>query len=125
MPDLLVKRGARGLAALGLALALWQHLALASRFSPGFFLLSLAPYTVCLVALARMASPVPAFVGCAIALALAAWNHYHVFVAPTSSTAALGMIFVPLWSALIFCPLAMLVAWLLVRWRRGGASSPR
>jgi hypothetical protein len=43
---------------------------------------------------------------------------FDVFVHPTGSTAALALIFVPLWSALILCPAVMLILWLIVRRRR-------
>src|ERR1044072_1018550 len=36
---------------------------------------------------------------------LDAGNFYSVFIHPTSSTAALGMLFVPLWNLLLFVPL--------------------
>ena len=52
-----------------------------------------------------------------VAFALDLLAHYDVFVNPTSSTAALALLVVPLWSALLFAPTVMLIAWLAVRRR--------
>lgn len=76
------------------------------------------PYAVCLVVLYLSRSGMPGALGVSIAFALDALTHYDVFVNPKGSTAALGLIFVPLWSALIFSPAVMLVAWLVIRRRR-------
>jgi hypothetical protein len=64
------------------------------------------PYVVCAVALRRW-GPVAAIGGSAVALGLDAMTVYSVFIHPTSSTAPLAMLFVPLWSLLIFTPLGI------------------
>jgi hypothetical protein len=83
--------------------------------SLGFFLWPLTPYAFCLVVAAVSASSIPAIAGAITALLFDLAAHYTVFVHPTSSTAGLALLFVPLWNTLIFSPLAMLGAWLLRR----------
>ena len=96
----------------------YEQLALSSEFSLGWLLWSLVPYAVCLAVLARSVSGVPPLCGVLVAFAFDLIAHYEVFVHPTGSTAALALIFVPLWGALIFCPAVVLVVWLIVRRRR-------
>jgi|SRR5665213_1481324 len=85
--------------------------------SLGWFLWAMLPYGVCLMSLLWFRSGVPTAIGAAVALVWDAIAHYDVFVHPTSSTAALALLFVPLWNALLFSPIAMLIAWLVVRKR--------
>jgi hypothetical protein len=118
MVSALPKHFALAVLALGFALHAYEQLALSTAFSPGWLLWSLLPYGVCLVVLLRSASGVPALSGVLVAFVFDLIAHDEVFVHPTSSTAALALIFVPLSSALIVCPGAMLIAYLLVRWRR-------
>lgn len=106
--------------AIAAALHVYEQLAKSSAPSVGWFLWSMLPYALCLIVLLRSRSGVPAALGAGVALALDLFAHYDVFVHPTGSTAALALIFVPLWSALIFAPVAMLVAWLFVRRRVNG-----
>ncbi len=77
----------------------------------------MVPYAVCFVVLVRARSGIPAALGVSVAFALDLLAHYDVFVNPTSSTAALALVAIPLWSALLFAPTVMLIAWLAVRRR--------
>ena len=36
-------------------------------------------------------------------------NAYSVFIAPTSSTAALNLIWIPFWNLILICPIGLLV----------------
>jgi len=106
-----------GVIAIAALLHGYEQLAKSSSPSLGWFLWSMVPYGVCLVALLRSKSGIPGALGALIALALDLVTHYDVFVNPRGSTAALGLIFVPLWSTLIFAPVTMVVAWFVVRRR--------
>jgi len=107
------------LAVMSMAVLLHAYEQVANSTPPsiGWFLWSMLPYGVCLLFLLRSRSGVPGATGAGVALVWDAITHYEVFVHPTSSTAALALIFVPLWSALLFSPIAMLIAWLVVRKR--------
>lgn len=85
--------------------------------SPVFFLWAMVPYGLC-VALSAFA-PLKGHVIAAVSLALAfdLLAHYSVFINPQSSTAALSMLFVPLWSTIIVVPLATFISWAAARWR--------
>ena len=39
------------------------------------------------------------------------YMHFSVFVQPTASTAALGLLFMPLWNLLLIGPMGFLVVW--------------
>jgi hypothetical protein len=101
--------------ALAVALHAYEQLAKSSAPSFGFFLWAMVPCAVCFLVLIRSQSGIPAALGVSVAFALDLLAHYDVFVSPTSSTAALALVAVPLWSALLFAPAVMLIAWLAVR----------
>jgi hypothetical protein len=103
--------------ALAVALHAYEQLARSSAPSVGFFLWAMVPYALCFLVLVRSRSGIPAALGVSVACALDLLAHYDVFVNPTGSTAALALLAVPLWSALLFAPVAMIVAWLAVRRR--------
>jgi hypothetical protein len=42
-------------------------------------------------------------------------NHYFVFIAPISSTAALNLFWIPLWNMLVVQPIGCAIGWLI--WR--------
>lgn len=44
--------------------------------------------------------------------------HYSVFIAPKGFTAALGLLFMPLWNLLIMGPVGALVGWAIARFIR-------
>ena len=67
---------------------------------------------------------VPAGAAMAVLLAIDLLVHYDVFIAPKSSTAALALMFVPLWNILVFGPAAFLIAWLAQRSRQRKRNEP-
>lgn len=86
-----------------------------SDASLGFFVWGMTPYCLCLLISSlgtRRAAPI---VGGVLALAADVLVHVEVFVAPQSSTSALLLIFVPLWSNLVIVPAGTIVAWLISR----------
>ena len=94
-------------------------------FIVGLTLWSMTPYFLCILVASISKSSAPATAGATIALCSDLWTHYLVFVAPTSSTAGLALMFTPLWNLLIFSPIAMgLVCLLLRRRAQLNASAP-
>ena len=93
----------------------------ASGAALGFFVWGMTPYALCL-SVSSMASwraaPVP---GGVLALAVDLLVHREVFVSPQSSTAALLLIFVPLWNTLVIVPAGTLVACAVARRRSRSA----
>ena len=104
-------------ALVGVLLHAYENVFKANHLSLGWFAWAMVPYAVCLAVWMRSRTGVPALVGVVIALMFDLYVHYHVFIHPGSSTAGLVMIFAPLWSALLFCPAAMLISWLMARQR--------
>ena len=76
---------------------------------------SLTPYAVAaiLAYFGRMASSALGFAAGALLGDL--FMHYSVFIAPKSSTAALGLLFMPLWNLLLLGPIGMLFGWAIDR----------
>ena len=109
------------LAIAAISLHGYESFILADLPSPGFFLWLLLPYGIAAIFLWRLSWYVPVSFGMGAALILDFLNHYAVFVESQSSTAALGMVFIPLWSAILVVPATILIARAVMR-RRTGAS---
>jgi hypothetical protein len=75
------------------------------------------PYGLCAAAL-RVWGPAAAIGGSGVALGLDAMSVYAVFIHPTSSTAPLILLFVPLYNLVIFTPLGIAAGRLTDRRRR-------
>ena len=83
-------------------------------FLAGLLVWSLVPYLVwASVALIKRHMD-PAIGGAAATLGFDLYMHYSVFVSPTGSTAALGLLFAPLWNLLLFGPIGASTSWLLL-----------
>jgi len=95
----------------------WEGGSSSDGISLAWLLWSLTPYALCLFVSAFPATRMPAVAGAVVALAFDSIAHYDVFVNPKGSTAALALVFVPLWNTIVFSPLAILIAWLVLRWR--------
>ena len=89
-----------------------------SPFLVALFLWSCLPYGIAAVLGRRGNRPALALGAALGALAGDLFMHYSVFVAPKGSTAALGLLFMPLWNLLLLAPAGAVVAWALARWRR-------
>lgn len=104
----------------GMALQAWVVLGKAdggfSAFLAGWFVFACLPYFACLVALWKMRSVLPGVVGAVLALAWDANMYYAVFVAPSSSTAAIALLFSPA-VALAAAALGAGATWLVQRQR--------
>lgn len=86
----------------------------ATLFLAGLFLWSCVPYAVWTAVAVVRRQAAPAVGGAIGTLAFDAYMHYSVFVAPSGSTAALGLLFAPLWNLILFGPLGALFSWLLL-----------
>ena len=116
------------LATCGLGVALHAYTALFkaeggfSTFLVGLVVWSCLPYAVAALVATRGKRPAIALGAALGALAGDLFMHYSVFVAPKGSTAALGLLFMPLWNLLLLAPAGAVVAWALARWRRQARS---
>ena len=90
--------------------------------SLGFFLWPMVPYAACLALSAFPGTRVAVIAGGALALAFDFWGYYSVFVNPESSTAALNLLFIPLWNTIIVVPAATFITWAVIQSRRGSQS---
>jgi hypothetical protein len=116
------------LIAIGIVLHVYIDLFLSDRPLSVFGLLGVIiwpslPYVVCAVALRRW-GPGAAIGGSAVALGLDAMTVYSVFIHATTSTAPLAMLFVPLWSLLVFTPLGIAAGRLIGQRMGSGSSTP-
>lgn len=105
--------------ALGVALHVYTFALKAeggvSLFAVGLFCWCIAPYVLAAAVGWRHLHAGIAAAYAAAALVGDVWMHHAVFIAPRSSTAALGLLFMPLWNLLVLGPAAALMAWLAVR----------
>jgi hypothetical protein len=111
-------------AALGVALHGYEQASRADSLAVGWLLWALVPYALALAVSIVPAMRMPAIAGTVVVLLFDLYVHHAVFVNPTSSTAALALVFAPIWNTLVFGPLAMVLAWLVVR-RRSAAGADR
>ena len=86
-----------------------------SLFLVGLFLWSCAPYAVSLVLLLLARKPVLAMGYGATSLGFDIYTFVTVFVRPSSSTAALGLIAIPFWNLVLFGPAGALIAWVIFK----------
>lgn len=96
----------------------YEHSVL-SREAPEwfFFLWSMAPYIACLLVLILSTSGLHVISAAAVALLLDGFMYYSVLTSD-SSTAVLGLLWMPIWNTIIFVPLAMWVTLIVVRRRK-------
>lgn len=117
-----LRRMALTACALGVALHLYTALFEVeggpSAFVVGLLVWSCLPYVIAAVLGTRGKLPAIALGAALGALAGDLLMHYSVFVAPQGSTAALGLLFMPLWNLLLLAPAGAAIAWALARWRR-------
>jgi hypothetical protein len=110
----------------GVVLHTYTNLFEAESFSFGWWLWSLSPYLIRGLIFLIYKRPHATAGALIIPAILDAGNFYSVFIHPTSSTAALGMLFVPLWNLIIFVPVGTAVGWWLgyrIGLTAGGAPS--
>ena len=102
------------IAATVLGVALFAYVSGLSAI--GFLLWASVPYLFCTLASCFSPTRVPAITAVTIVLAFDAFVHINVWTSK-SSTAAIAYIYSPIWSTLVFAPVALLIAWLVVRRR--------
>ncbi len=116
----LLKHAAVMVALLGIALhgyiSLFKAADGPNAFTLGLLAFSVVPYVVCLlVTLMGKGQPLVGLFGAVAALVMSGITYHSVFTAPSSSTAAIGLLFVPLVNLLVAVPAGMLVG-LGLRW---------
>lgn len=84
-----------------------------NTFSLGLMVWSWLPYLVGLTLLIWLRNSIIPLAGIIGPLILDLVNYYSVFIAPGSSTAALGLLWMPLWNLVIVEPVGLLIGWLL------------
>ncbi|WP_153020078.1 hypothetical protein [Paramesorhizobium deserti] len=83
------------------------------RFDVSFvwlFLYSCLPYAICCAVAAKANSPA-GFFGALAALINDAVTFHDVFIAPTHSTAPIGLLLAPLANLILFMPVGLIVGW--------------
>lgn len=91
----------------------------------GLLAWSCLPYVSAALASLRPTLTWPALGYAAGALGGDVFMHYSVFIAPKSSTAALGLLFMPLWNLLLLGPMGALLFWAVRRvYRSRNAGAP-
>lgn len=108
------------------ALQLWvmfvESAAGITSFDLALFIWTLLPYCLAAWVAVRGTSPWPGFIAGVVAFLFDLFIFQSVFLAPEGSTAALALLFAPLWNLVLFVPAALLIG----RWafRDRTATSP-
>jgi hypothetical protein len=102
---------ATALIALGTALHTYTWLFEVPSFSIPFWLWSMSPYLAAATLLWLFHEPQAATGALVMPPIFDVANFYSVFISPESSTAGLGMVFVPMWNLLVFVPLGGGIGW--------------
>ncbi len=102
-----------------LGIAMYAYVHPFTDMAIGWWLWASTPYVLCIIVSCFSSTHSAAIAGAVIALMFEAFIHYTVATSK-SSTAAITYIFSPLWNALVFAPIAILVAWFVLRRKRGG-----
>jgi hypothetical protein len=119
MNSIAVRRLAYGLCAAGVALHSVTAFVMAEGPSSGFTLallgFSCLPYAAMCLLVAVTKQVVPAAAGAGAALLADGAMFWSVFIRPTGSTAAVGLVLMPVWNLVLITPLAAALAYLLTR----------
>ena len=85
-------------------------------FLAGLLAASALPYLLCLGVL-KWTRSVGAALGGLLAIALFdVWMYWSVFVSPRGSTAAVGLVFAPLWKTFILLPIGAVIGRVIEAW---------
>jgi len=95
-----------------------------SGFLVGLVLLSCLPCAVAAALATRRRLELPALGFAAASLIADLYMHCSVFIAPNGSTAALGLLFMPVWNLLAVGPAGAVLLWLAHRLLAGRQSAP-
>jgi hypothetical protein len=86
-----------------------------SAFSLGLFAFSCAPYATMYVLATPLKQPIAGAAGATAALIADVGMFWSVFVEPKGSTAAIGLLFMPIWNLLVIAPAVAAVAFVFTR----------
>ena len=84
-------------------------------FTLQLFVFSCLPYLAMFVLATSLKQPIPGATGASAALVADAAMFWSVFVQPKGSTAALGLLFMPVWNLLAIAPAAAAMAFVVTR----------
>jgi hypothetical protein len=99
------------LLAFGAVLHSYTHLVEADAFHVGFWLLSMSPYLVGAVVLFALDRPHATAGALLLPAFLDAGAFYSAFIDPQSSTASLGLAFVPIINLCVLVPIGGAIGW--------------
>lgn len=109
--------GVSAIVAMGAVLHAFECFGRPNDAAFAFFFWGSTPYVLCLLISSLGTLRAAPVVGGALALVVDALVHFEVFVGPPSLTAALLLVFAPLWNNLVIVPVGTIVAWFFVRRR--------
>jgi len=87
-----------------------------TSFSLGVMAWSIVPYIICLIILRSVGTPIKALGASLLILIMDAWIYAEVFISPSSSNAAIGLIFMPFWDMVLVIPIGCLFGWLIEKY---------
>ena len=87
-----------------------------TSFSLGVMAWSIVPYIICLIILRSVDAPIKALGASLLILIMDAWIYAEIFISPSSSTAAIGLLFMPFWDMVLVIPIGCLFGWLIEKY---------
>jgi hypothetical protein len=81
-------------------------------FGIGLLQWSIVPYLVAGAIALISRNALMGIVAVALVLLVDAWTYYEVFIHPKGSTAALALLWIPLWNLVLVVPLGALAGWI-------------
>jgi len=103
----------------GLSLQTYQLVFLSdgpmNSFLLGLIAWSIAPYIICGVILFGFHRSWPSAIGSFLVLAADLAMHHSVFIKPAGSTAAVGLVFMPIVNLAFILPVGLLIGWFVSR----------
>ena len=100
-----------GATALAFLLHSYEQLAQSSGGpSVAWLAWAMMPYILCLVVSAFPRTRSPAVAGAVVSVAFDCFAYYSVFINPQGSSAALLLIFAPIWNTVVIAPIAIVIA---------------
>ena len=77
----------------------------------GFLLMASMPYIICLILILAKNNSVMPLAGSILPLLIDTFTYYSVFIKPSSSTASIALLWMPIWNMLLVLPLGLLIGY--------------
>lgn len=128
MPSTVFRAAFSAIVVLGIALhiyiAVYESAGGFNSFSGGLLVWSSLPYVAAVIVAIASKKALVGAVASGLVLLVDAWTYHSVFIQPSSSTASLALLWMPLWNLILVVPIGAGVTWAWLRTRSAGNHAP-